>query len=75
MKYCGKTNFLLFGYRYWINLWDLILPIMACLLFINGVTNKGKFLKIDIGILYYLTTLPSKLFPPKLEHGQFQALQ
>ncbi len=48
---------------------------MACLLFINGVTNNGKNLRIDIGMVCYLTTLPSKLFPPKLEHGQIQALQ
>jgi hypothetical protein len=42
---------------------------MACLVFIDGVTNKGKNPRTNIGILCYLTTLPSRLFPPKLEHG------
>jgi hypothetical protein len=38
------------------------------------VINKGKNPRTNIGILCYLTTFPSRLFPPKLEHGQFQAL-
>jgi hypothetical protein len=48
---------------------------MTCLLFINGVTNKGKTLRANIGILCYLITLLLKIFPSKLEHGQFQALK
>jgi hypothetical protein len=45
------------------------------MLFINGVTNKRKNPRINIGILCYLTTLALKLFLPKLGHGQFQALK
>jgi len=47
---------------------------MACLLFNIGVTSKGKNQRTNIGILCYLTTLLSRLFLPKLDYGQFQAL-
>jgi hypothetical protein len=65
----------MFGYKYWINPWDLIEPIMTFLLFTNGVIDKVKNPKIDIGSLCYLTILPSRLFPQKLEHGQFQVIK
>jgi hypothetical protein len=48
---------------------------MTCLLFIDGVTNKGNFLRANIGILCYLTTFFSNFVLSKLEHGQFQAFK
>jgi hypothetical protein len=59
----------MFGYKYSINPWDLIEPIMTFMLSTNGVIDKVKNPNIDIGSLCYLTSLPSRLFPQKLEHG------
>jgi hypothetical protein len=47
------------------------LPIMACLLFTYGVTNKEKNPRTNIGILCYLNNF-AIFFLPKLEYTQFK---